>query len=61
MFKYVYEIIQKFLPCQKFSRKMKTVGIPLHCITLDQPFAPWGLVVIHPINPKLNKGNSILS
>jgi hypothetical protein len=39
MFKDVYSTIQKCLPCQKISRKMKITMMPLHSISVEEPFA----------------------
>jgi hypothetical protein len=60
MFKYAYTMIQKCLPCQKFSGKMKRDAIPLQSITVEEPFAQWGLDVIGPINPKSSKGHAYI-
>jgi hypothetical protein len=60
MFKDAYTMIQKCLPCQKISGKMKRETMPLQSITVEEPFAQWGLDVIGPINPKSSKGHAYI-
>jgi hypothetical protein len=60
MFKDAYSMIQKCLSCQKNSGKMKRETMPLQSISVEEPFAQWGLDVIGPINPKYSKGNSYI-
>jgi hypothetical protein len=45
---------------KKFSGKMKREAIPLNPMSIEEPFAQWGLDVIGPINPKSNKGHSYI-
>jgi hypothetical protein len=53
-------MIRKCISCQKFSGKMKRAAMPLHPVTIEEPFTQWGLDVIGPINPKSNKGHSYI-
>jgi hypothetical protein len=60
IFKDSYEFIQKCIPCQNFSGKMKRVVIPLQTSMVEQPFIQWGLDVIGLINPKYRKVHSYI-
>jgi hypothetical protein len=60
MFKYAYSMTRKFISCQKFPGKMKRESIPLNPMSIEEPFAKWGLDVIGMINLKSNKGNSYI-
>jgi hypothetical protein len=57
IFKDSYVEIRKCVSCQKFSGKMKRVAMPLQPISVEDPFAQWGLDVVGPINPKSSKGH----
>jgi hypothetical protein len=39
---------------------MKRAAMPLQSISVEEPFAQWGLDVIGPINPKYSKGHSYI-
>jgi hypothetical protein len=46
IFKYSYSMIIKCISCHKFSGKMKKATIPLQPITIEEPFAQWGLMLL---------------
>lgn len=47
-----HKLVGSFSSFQKFYGNMKRVAMPLMSISMDIPFAQWGLDVIGPINPR---------
>jgi hypothetical protein len=60
MFKYAYSMSRKCLSCKQFYRNIKRETMPLNPISIEEPFAQWGLNFLGPINPKSNKGHSYI-
>lgn len=51
---------KKCSTCQKFSRPLKRVDMPLKHILVDAQFMQWGLDVIGQINPKYSQCHSYI-